>query len=250
MTAPFPPFASGHTPGAGPLLVYLHGLGCAGSRDWPPVANSPALSGRASLWVDLLGFGLSPRPETFSYDLDDQAQALLPLLAQSSDAFALVGHSMGGTLAVLLAERLISAGRHPEAVILAEPNLRAAEATSSAKAARTPLPNFLRGWEAWQASLSSSWYRQSVALADPVAYHRSAVSLVAHSARLLPRFTGLPVERKGYLHGSRSTGETLETARQVAAAGVRGAVVEGSGHDFSADNPSGFAEAIAKLLNG
>ena len=243
-------FASGRLPGGGPLIVYLHGLGCAGSRDWPPVANSPGLRGRASLWIDLLGFGASPRPATFSYDLDDQAQALLPLLCAASEPLALVGHSMGSTLAVLLAERLSSVGRTPEAVILAEPNLRAAEATSSAKAARTPLPNFLRGWEAWQRSISSSWYRQSVALADPLAYHRSAVSLVAHSAQLLPRFTGLAVPRKGYVHGSRSQGETLKTARQIAEASIPVAVVADSGHDLSADNPNGFAEAIAKLLAG
>jgi len=73
---------------------------------------------------------------------------------------------------------------------------------------------------------------------------------VAHSAQLLPRFTGLAVPRKGYVHGSRSQGETLKTARQIAEASIPVAVVADSGHDLSADNPNGFAEAIAKLLAG
>lgn len=244
-----PSFATGRVPGTGPLIVYLHGLGCAGSLDWPPVAQSPALSGRASLWIDLFGFGQSPRPEGFRYDLDDQAQALFRLLSSAEEPLALVGHSMGGTLAVLLAERLSSDGRPPTAVILAEPNLRAADATTSAKVARTPLPNFLRGWEAWRASLTSGAYRQSVALADPTAYHRSAVSLQVHGANLLPRFAGLPVTRKGYVLGGRSRGATVETAQQVAVAGIPVVRVDGAGHDLSADDPSGFARAIAQLLD-
>lgn len=33
----------------GPTLVYLHGLGCAGTLDWPPVTRARALSSRSSL---------------------------------------------------------------------------------------------------------------------------------------------------------------------------------------------------------
>ena len=66
----------GRTPGAGPLLVYVHGLGCAGNLDWPPVMRGTALQGHASLWVDLVGFGQSERPADFSYDLRDQAELL------------------------------------------------------------------------------------------------------------------------------------------------------------------------------
>jgi pimeloyl-ACP methyl ester carboxylesterase len=243
-----PPFAFGHVPGHGPLLVYLHGLGCAGSLDWPRVASAPALQGRASLWVDLLGFGQSPRPQDFSYDLLDQARGLEQLLADLPGPLALVGHSMGGALAVLLAERLLAAGRALDAVLLAEPNLRAEDATLSAKTARTPLPNFLRRWNTWRDALTAPAYRQSVALADPVAFHRSAVCLVAHGATLLPRFVALSVRRKGFVLGGQSRGAAVETARRVAEAGVPVAVVERAGHDLSADHPEGFAEAIAQLL--
>jgi len=60
--------------GRGPLLVYLHGIGLSGNGDWPRLMQSDSLAGRASLAVDLLGFGQSPRPQGFSYELADQAE--------------------------------------------------------------------------------------------------------------------------------------------------------------------------------
>jgi pimeloyl-ACP methyl ester carboxylesterase len=238
----------GRTPGTGPLLVYLHGLGCAGSRDWPPVARSAALQGRASLWVDLVGFGQSERPADFSHDLREQAEFLAVRLGEEPGPLVLVGHSMGGTLAVLLAECLLREGRPPRGLVLAEPNLRPEDATGSARAAATPVEAFLRGWEEWIRQSSSAWYQEDLRLADPLAFHRSAVSLVHHGAGMLARFVALPLERKGYVLGARSDAATHETARQVAAAGIPVATVPDSGHAFSEDDPEGFGRAILQFL--
>ncbi len=230
------------------MLVYLHGLGCAGSRDWPPVSESPALRDFASLWIDLLGFGRSPRGAEVDYSLSAQALRVAELLEPRPEPIALVGHSMGGALAVLVAERLVQAGRPPSAVILAEPNLRAEDATGSARVAAMLEGDFVAGWQRFLAQLDSPWYRESARLADPVAYHRSAVSLVDVGARMLPRFLALSVARRGYVLGGRSDVQTHETARIVAEGGVPVACVEKSGHNFSADDPAGLGEAIAELL--
>ena len=240
--------ASGRVDGEGPLLVYLHGLGCAGSRDWPPVAGSLPLAGRASLWLDLLGFGSSPRPAGFGYDLDEQAAAVAGTLAAEAAPLALVGHSMGGTIAVMVAERLVAAGRPPVAVVLAEPNLRPEDASTSARVAALPEAAFVAAWPRFVAGVESPWYRESVRLADPVAYHRSAASLVAHGQAMLSRFAALPVARKAYVLGGRSDAATHETARLVAASGIEVVTVAGSGHEFSADDPAGFAAAIAEAV--
>ncbi|PTL83950.1 alpha/beta fold hydrolase [Vitiosangium sp. GDMCC 1.1324] len=238
----------GHSPGSGPLLVYLHGLGCAGNRDWPPVARSTALQGRASLWVDLAGFGQSERPADFSYDLSAQAELLAELLGSESGPIVQVGHSMGGTLAVLLAERLLRDGRPLHALVLAEPNLRPEDATGSARAAATPVETFLRGWDDLVRGTSSGWYQENLRQADPLAFHRSAVSLVHHGANMLARFAALPLERKGYVLGGRSDSDTHETARRVAAAGIPVVTVKDSGHAFSEDDPEGFGRAILQLI--
>jgi pimeloyl-ACP methyl ester carboxylesterase len=241
-------FVGTRTPGPGPLIVYLHGLGCAGSRDWPPVARSAALAGRASLWLDLPGFGLSERPRDFSYALPDQARLVAEVLAREPQPVALVGHSMGGTLALLVAEALTRAGRPPAALVVAEPNLRREDATGSAVAAATPLDAFVARWGQWVASIPSPTYRESVRLADPVAFHRSATSLVQVGQGLIPRLAVLPVPVRGYVLGALSDEATHETARQVASTGVPVVTVERSGHGFSEDNPEGFGRAIVQLL--
>ncbi|QSQ25105.1 alpha/beta fold hydrolase [Pyxidicoccus parkwayensis] len=238
----------GRTPGSGPLWVYLHGLGCAGSRDWPPVARSAALAGRASLWFDLLGFGQSERPRDYSYALSEQASWVAAFLAREAQPVVLVGHSMGGTLALLVAEELVRAGRPPVALLVAEPNLRAEDATGSAVAAATPVDTFVAKWPQWVESMSSPMYRESVRLADPVAFHRSASSLVRVGQGLIPRLAALPVPVKGYILGALSDEATRETARQVAEAGIPVVTVESSGHGFSEDNPEGLGRAIARLV--
>ena len=243
-----PRLAMGRSPGSGPLLVYVHGLGCAGNRDWPPVARSAALQGRASLWVDLVGFGQSERPADFSYDLREQAELLAALLGSEEGPLVLVGHSMGGTLAVLLAECLQRDGHPLQALVLAEPNLRPEDATGSARAAASPVEKFLRDWDGWIRQTSSAWYREALRQADPLAFHRSAVSLVHHGAKMLARFAALPLERKGYILGGRSDAATHETARQVAASGISVVTVPDSGHSFSEEDPEGFGRALLQLV--
>jgi pimeloyl-ACP methyl ester carboxylesterase len=234
--------------GRGPCLVYLHGIGLSGSGDWPRLMQSASLAGRASLAVDLLGFGQSPRPQGFSYELTDQAELLAALLPRDGAAVALVGHSMGGTIAILLAERLVREGRPPDAVLLAEPNLRAEDANLSARAAATPLEEFLEQWPRWIEAWELPYYRDGNRQADPLAFHRSATSLVHHGQTALARFVALRVARKGYVLGGKSDAPTRETARQVAAAGIPVVTVPGSGHAFCDEDPEGLAQALAQLL--
>jgi 3-oxoadipate enol-lactonase len=93
-------------PDASPVVL-LHGAPNDKST-WDEVA--PTLACRHRVYaVDLRGFGDSDRPGTYSFELmrDDVAG-----LAETLDAprYAVVGHSMGGTIAWLLAQR------HPERI--------------------------------------------------------------------------------------------------------------------------------------
>ncbi len=108
-------------PGEGLPLVFIHGLGCASSYDYPRVASDPALNGRRKILIDLPGFGYSDKPHDFSYNIHKQAQAVEQVLNHLRlQRFALYGHSMGGSIAIeaagLLAERVTT-------LLVSEPNL-------------------------------------------------------------------------------------------------------------------------------
>lgn len=83
-------------PGEGLPLVFIHGLGCASSYDYPRVASAPALNGRRKILIDLPGFGYSDKPHDFSYNIHSQAQGVEQVLDHLRlQRFALYGHSMG-----------------------------------------------------------------------------------------------------------------------------------------------------------
>jgi len=68
------------------------------------MAPHPALAGRRSLIVDLPGHGHSDRPNDFGYRLDDHARAVAVVLdAEGLRDIELVGWSMGGSIAIVLA---------------------------------------------------------------------------------------------------------------------------------------------------
>jgi pimeloyl-ACP methyl ester carboxylesterase len=86
---------------ADPPMVLLHGLG-DDRRDWNSVLT--ALAGTHRVYtLDLRGHGRSSRPGRYSFELmRDDVIAFLNTIGV--ERCVLVGHSMGGTVALLLAE--------------------------------------------------------------------------------------------------------------------------------------------------
>jgi esterase len=93
---------------SGPRVVFLHGLFGQG-RNWTAVAKALSPVARVML-VDLPNHGRSPWTDHFSYP--EMAGQLADLLQTegAGEAYAVVGHSMGGKVAMTLALR------HPELV--------------------------------------------------------------------------------------------------------------------------------------
>lgn len=90
--------------GDGEPLLLVHGF-IAWSFTWRK--NLPALSERFHTYaLDLRGFGLSQRGPHLHYGLDDQADLLAAFLNQMQvERVALIGHSMGGEIALRFALR-------------------------------------------------------------------------------------------------------------------------------------------------
>jgi pimeloyl-ACP methyl ester carboxylesterase len=86
----------------GRTVVLLHGRNFPASY-WEPTIKALAEAGYRVIAPDQIGFGKSSKP-TFAYNFDDMARATIALVdSLHVDRFDLVGHSMGGMLAVRLA---------------------------------------------------------------------------------------------------------------------------------------------------
>src|SRR5690349_13147391 len=84
--------------GAGTTLVWVHGLGESSASFDPVVARLPQY---AHVLVDLPGYGRSPWPDEVP-GLEATADHLAAWLPRDA---IVIGHSMGGVLATLVAER-------------------------------------------------------------------------------------------------------------------------------------------------
>ncbi|MGW1840664.1 alpha/beta fold hydrolase [Streptomyces sp. BBFR2] len=230
-----------------PARLYLHGLGASSPVYWSATAAHPLLTGARALLLDLLGFGISDRPAAFAYTMEAHADAVAAALeAAEVEGAQVVAHSMGGTVAVLLA------ARHPRLVsrlVLVDPNLDALEPERGAGgsrgiAARTA-GEFAAGDAETAAAAGSEWWA-TMRLAGRDALHRSAVELVRGStpsvretlcALTVPRTLLYPTD-DGPFPG----------ADGLTAAGVTVVGLPGCGHNMMLDAPEAFARATAEAL--
>jgi pimeloyl-ACP methyl ester carboxylesterase len=99
--------------GAGPPVVFLHGIGRTG-QTWQRVAEGLAGLPVRLVAFDLLGFGASPKPDWPEYNVDDHARAVIAGLERlkAGQPAVLVGHSMGCLVAVRVARLRPDLVRH------------------------------------------------------------------------------------------------------------------------------------------
>lgn len=226
--------------GDGPVRVFVHGLGCTASSDFAHVAAHPALTGGRALLVDLLGHGLSDRPADFDYRMESQAAAVAAVLDHLGlMGVDLVGHSMGGAVAIHL-----TAAR-PE--LVAEPNLYAGGGAFSSPVAAQDEDTFVaEGYARMLVGVDRADYAARLRLADPLAVHRSAVALVEGSVPAPGDLLAAATVPRTFLVGERSLPDS--DAEKAAAFGVPVVEIPRAGHNLMLDNPDGFARALAHAL--
>ncbi|MGY5765750.1 alpha/beta fold hydrolase [Brachybacterium sp. DNPG3] len=270
--APVPFTAAGHLlrsvrlsgrAGAGAALptVHLHGLGCHGAWSWADVA---ARRGRPALIPDLPGHGLSDAPpsDLFGYTLPELADAVAALLRAEAGpgpspvgpsgaagpgapsapsapgrGFEIVGHSLGGSIAVHLA------ARHPHLVarlVLVEPALDLERIAPGGIAAEDEDGLAAGGWERILARESPE-RRAEVRLTAPHALVRCARALTdEHAARTSALLTGLALPRLLVVGDHRRYADQAD----YDAAGVRSVRIAGASHFVMRDRPTELLAAL------
>ena len=234
--------------GEGPELVWIHGLAEASTCFDKVLAHVP---GWTHVLPDLPGYGRSVWPER-ALGLEELAGTLAAWLGERPPA-PVIGHSMGGVLATLIAERA-----PVRAAINIEGNLSPGDCTFSGKVSTySPAEFAARGIDevrAWVYQLGESsppirGYVSAMTFASPEMFHRHAADLVAMSARedLAPRFAQLRVP--GLYVAGVPDGICEHSRRLLAQHRVRALELAPAGHWVYADQPQRFATELRAFLS-
>lgn len=229
-------------------LVFLHGIGCA-KECFDEVFKTDLAQKYSILTFDFVGFGDSDKPEDFEYTLEQHAEITKLLIEQfNPHAVSIVAHSMGGTIGLILAQKL----QDLDWFVNLEGNLISKDAgiVSRRTAEQTEVDFVQSGYDTFLKNLKQSddsafqvwakWYENS----SRVAVYRSGASLVEWSdGGMLPGyFTDL--KKKAFIHGDKTGISHLVGVLKD----IRTISIPNSGHFMMLDNPKVLYEEINNLL--
>lgn len=231
--------------GAGPRVVWIHGLGESSVSFEPVVARLP---GFEHVLVDMPGYGRAPWPAAPLHlsALADHLAAWLP-----AGSFV-IGHSMGGVLATLIAERTRVRG-----IVDVDGNLTRGDCTFSAQAQAYSLADFVaHGFATMRAKVHADGatrpelrtYHAAMCFASPHVFHLHACELVELSSAgtLGPRLAALAVP-KLFVAGVPD-GICAESRALLDRLGVRWVGLEPAGHWVYLDQIETFAAEVDRFV--
>ena len=242
--------------GSSAVMILIHGLGDS-QRSFAPLFDMKSLEELTLVTLDLPGCGDSARAPDFSYSMEDQAALLLQWLRKlDAGRVVLAGHSMGGVVALYVAEKL----SHEEiaGLVNIEGNLGFEDCFFSNRiASYSPDAFEADGFETLVQALVSETasdpepvmrtYAGNFSRTLPRALYRSSVSLVEESlhGNLKDRFRDLPVI-KGYISGERSL--IPSTAKYLVENNITHFIVPESGHFMMVHRPDAFCRVLLEML--
>lgn len=227
-------------------ILFIHGLGCASSFDYPQVATAKELKSHRKILVDLLGSGYSDKPDSFGYTMDEHAQCIdMFIHSIQLQECILYAHSMGGAIAVSLANRL---GSRIKGIIISEGNLDSGGGFYSKRIAAYSEQEYVSFGHQKMITESinnsnRSW-AVSLSMSSAVAIHREAVSLVAGTSPSWRNiFYSLKCART-YIFGEMSLPDP--DFEELKEHNINMEIVNNAGHSMALENPQGLAIAINK----
>lgn len=228
-------------------ILFIHGLGCAGSFDYVEVASKLGFTHRIIL-VDLLGAGYSDKPLSFKYTVTSHAGYLKEFIDDLDlDKIIIFGHSLGGSIAIelsnLLKDRIYK-------LILSESNLdpssHGAASFEIGHLDESDLENSFKiklmeyersGNTMWVATLKN-WL--------PKAAFEVSINAVSGGTPSWREFLYQFEFPKYFIFGERSLPDKdFEILKKH---NIKIEVVPDAGHSMAWENPDGLAQAIKNCL--
>ncbi|WP_171021687.1 alpha/beta fold hydrolase [Parasedimentitalea maritima] len=249
--------------GYGPAAVYLPALSFPSLANFLPTATHSKMRGFRSILIDYLGVGHSERPSDFDHSMQNHAKIVAKILDHEGlQKCVIVGHSMGGTVAIYLAMQ------RPDLVselIVCEGNVTPGggmgtqyfTSVSETEFVTTLFPKLLAKWrkDGRDGDTEAQWRCGAWEDVDFTGIYRNSKSLVDLPANFKQSFLSLPLKRT-FVYGEETypenTGEIKADApdpSELKRNGISIAVVPGVGHDQMIFNPNAFVEVLSRALD-
>jgi pimeloyl-ACP methyl ester carboxylesterase len=248
--------------GKGKTLVYLPGLSMPSVEQFLSVVTHADMAEYHTLLIDYIGSGCSDNSEGFDYSIENHARSIAAVLDyEGTKGCTIVGHSMGGTVGIMLAilrPDLVSK------LIVAEANISpgGGEATRRiASYSETEYVNeahqiFLeevrkaeREGNAIAAFINAAWSK-----ADPVGLYKSSIALVELDATFKEQFQKLSIPRT-FIYGEESLPKDRNKVQpdapdpdEMEGFDVQIAIVPNAGHAMMFDNLHGFVNVLKQAI--
>jgi pimeloyl-ACP methyl ester carboxylesterase len=249
--------------GTGDPIVYLSGLSFPSILSFLSVATHRDMAGRRAILVDNLGAGASDHPAGFSYSMADHAETVAAVLdVENLSGCTVVGHSMGGTVAIEMAFQ------RPDLVanlVVGEPNLgpgggvgtRSIASVSREKYVGEQYPEEIAQWRIG-AVAGDPLARLMLSLwghADPTGLHGNSTSLVNLDDSFKDRFLNLQL-RRTFIYGEQNFPKRAQDVTadlphpdELREHGVTIGVVPEAGHLLMLDNLDGFVDNLKLAIS-
>lgn len=220
-------------------MVFIHGLGCASSYEYPRVVNDPYFDRRRAILMDLPGCGYSEKPQDYSYSTSDQAKVVVELIEHLGlKKCFLYGHSMGGSISIEAATIL---GDEVKGLIVSEPNFHPGGGFFSNQICRHSEEEFVGSIWHQMVSLDKSPWAGSLGVDAPWAVWRGAASLIA-GADWQEMFTDLSIPKQ-LIFGENSLPDDDFT--RLSESGISTVILPNCGHCMSWENTGALAKALS-----
>ena len=231
-------------PGEDTPILFIHGLGCAGSFDYPEVAAQTDLTEHRRILIDLLGSGFSDKPDNYLYTVKEHANYLYNFVQDLKlDKFIIFAHSLGGAVALELANKCRG---NMETIILSEANLdKSGQGSSSYEFGTYQEEDFVNGIfdevVNENSSVNSMW-ASTLSVCSSTAISRISKSAVAGAEPSWREILYSLKCKKTFIFGEKSLpdDDQIELERHM----INVEIVKSAGHSMAWENPQGLAWAI------